>query len=138
MRCTDVMAARSCVPCGPDRSILPLSGWAPIPGARRARPAPNAAPAAWEGSRYGPPPLCCGRIGRGGADTEVDAAYMGGTDPFVCRRVAAHPGLRGGCTLGNALRSPGAGVARSYITPDRRWHTIWRTLAKPGEYSLGP
>lgn len=29
------------------------------------------------------------------------------------------------------------GVARSYSTPDDQWHTIWRTLANPGEYSLG-
>jgi hypothetical protein len=25
------------------------------------------------------------------------------------------------------------GVARSYLTPDAQWHTIWRTLANPGE-----
>lgn len=31
-----------------------------------------------------------------------------------------------------------AGVARSYLTPGRGWHTMWRTLANPGEYSLGP
>jgi hypothetical protein len=24
-------------------------------------------------------------------------------------------------------------VARSYLTPDDPWHTIWRTLANPGE-----
>jgi hypothetical protein len=24
-------------------------------------------------------------------------------------------------------------VARSYVTPGRGWHTIWRTLANPGE-----
>jgi hypothetical protein len=24
-------------------------------------------------------------------------------------------------------------VARSYLTPDAQWHTIWRTLANPGE-----
>ncbi|GHG52323.1 hypothetical protein GCM10018779_13380 [Streptomyces griseocarneus] len=68
---------RSWAPWGPDKSILPLSGWAPVPGALRARPPPNAAPTAWEGSRYGPPPLCWLRSGRCGADTEVDAAYMG-------------------------------------------------------------
>ncbi|GHG52325.1 hypothetical protein GCM10018779_13390 [Streptomyces griseocarneus] len=41
-------------------------------------------------------------------------------------------------TLGNAIGRRVAGVARSYITPGRGWHTIWRTLANPGEYSLGP
>ncbi|EKX67465.1 hypothetical protein STRIP9103_00325 [Streptomyces ipomoeae 91-03] len=25
------------------------------------------------------------------------------------------------------------GVALSYLTPDGPWHTIWRTLANPGE-----
>jgi hypothetical protein len=25
------------------------------------------------------------------------------------------------------------GVALSYLTPDGHWHTIWRTLANPGE-----
>jgi hypothetical protein len=24
-------------------------------------------------------------------------------------------------------------VALSYLTPDAPWHTIWRTLANPGE-----
>jgi hypothetical protein len=31
-------------------------------------------------------------------------------------------------SLGNRV-----GVARSYLTPDAHWHTIWRTLANPGE-----
>ncbi|GHF54595.1 hypothetical protein GCM10018783_24400 [Streptomyces griseosporeus] len=49
------------------------------------------------------------------------------------------PGPAAGCTLGNApvagSRSGGdrVGVARSYLTPVARWHTIWRTLANPGE-----
>jgi hypothetical protein len=59
--------------------------------------------------------------------------YMGDTDPFVCLRIAAstrpvalmHPGE---CPSGNRV-----GVARSYLTPGGHWHTIWRTLANPGE-----
>ncbi|GAA2515211.1 hypothetical protein GCM10010423_03010 [Streptomyces levis] len=70
---------------------------------------------------------------RGGADTEDDAAYMGETDPFVCLRRQRSPGPEarkhpGECPCGDRV-----GVARSYLTPDGRWHTIWRTLANPGE-----
>ncbi|GGW81227.1 hypothetical protein GCM10010320_73960 [Streptomyces caelestis] len=36
-----------------------------------------------------------------------------------------HPGE---CPCGDRV-----GVARSYLTPDDQWHTIWRTLANPGE-----
>ncbi|GAA2449089.1 hypothetical protein GCM10010421_46680 [Streptomyces glaucus] len=62
---------------------------------------------------------------------------MGETDPFVCLQclpgtsahtrpaVPAHPGE---CPCGDRV-----GVARSYLTPDAPWHTIWRTLANPGE-----
>lgn len=48
---------------------------------------------------------------------------------------AARPGSLES-TLGNAsLVHEGnrVGVARSYLTPDAQWHTIWRTLANPGE-----
>jgi len=47
-----------------------------------------------------------------------------------------YPARRLGCTLGNAsLVQEGdrVGVALSYLTPDAQWHTIWRTLANPGE-----
>ncbi|GAA5037808.1 hypothetical protein GCM10023335_86360 [Streptomyces siamensis] len=58
---------------------------------------------------------------------------MGDTDPFVCLRVAALPAPAapehpGECPCGNRV-----GVARSYLTPEVHWHTIWRTLANPGE-----
>ncbi|GAA0930158.1 hypothetical protein GCM10009549_53360 [Streptomyces thermoalcalitolerans] len=59
---------------------------------------------------------------------------MGDTDPFVCLLLHARcprPGRLGapwGMSLGDR-----AGVARSYLTPDGQWHTIWRTLANPGE-----
>ena len=58
--------------------------------------------------------------------------YMGETDPFVCLQVAALPAPAAWFILGNV---PGnrVGVARSYLTPDAHWHTIWRTLANPGE-----
>ncbi|GGY33810.1 hypothetical protein GCM10010384_46270 [Streptomyces djakartensis] len=36
-----------------------------------------------------------------------------------------HPGE---CPCGDRV-----GVALSYLTPDDQWHTIWRTLANPGE-----
>ncbi|GHF58899.1 hypothetical protein GCM10010218_45330 [Streptomyces mashuensis] len=129
---------RSCAPWGPDKSILPLSGCAPSPGPLRVRPAPSAAPTAWEGSRYGPPPLCGGRSDRDGADTEVDAAYMGGTDPFVSANCSAPPSPGPWAPWGMLPGFRVTGVARSYITPDHGWQTTWRTLANPGEYSLGP
>ncbi|HET6360389.1 hypothetical protein, partial [Streptomyces sp.] len=68
-----------------------------------------------------------------GADTEDDAAYMGDTDPFVCLRIAC--ATRPGTGSPPGEWSPGnrVGVAHSYPTPDARWHTIWRTLANPGE-----
>lgn len=73
------------------------------------------------------------RCGRCGADTEDDAVYMGATDPFVCRQVAyAAPPRQPVNTLGN-VSACRAEVARSYVTPGRGWHTIWRTLANPGE-----
>lgn len=65
---------------------------------------------------------------------------MGETDPFVCllcleKQCAARPGrpaaswgMRPPCQDGDRV-----GVARSYLTPDVQWHTIWRTLANPGE-----
>ncbi|MFQ6147627.1 hypothetical protein ACWEGQ_33730 [Streptomyces seoulensis] len=58
---------------------------------------------------------------------------MGETDPFVCLLLtrAARPGRPGapwGMSLGDRV-----GVARSYLTPVAQWHTIWRTLANPGE-----
>ncbi|GHF56399.1 hypothetical protein GCM10018787_00520 [Streptomyces thermodiastaticus] len=33
------------------------------------------------------------------------------------------------CMTGGAR----AGVTHSYLTPQGHWHTIWRTLANPGE-----
>ncbi len=89
IRWTEVIAVRSCAPCGPDKSSLPRGGTGPRAAVRGARP-PGA------GSRYGPVPGSCRRYGRGGADTEDDAAYMGETDPFVCRRIAYAPGPGGG------------------------------------------
>lgn len=50
--------------------------------------------------------------------------------------VGAHPARPPGCTLGNApviTTGDRVGVARSYLTPDAQWHTIWRTLANRGE-----
>ncbi|GHJ25873.1 hypothetical protein TPA0910_03060 [Streptomyces hygroscopicus subsp. sporocinereus] len=82
-------------------------------------------------------PGSCRRYGRGGADTEDDAAYMGETDPFVCRRIAYAPGPGGGAAPWGMrsvqLEPPPGRVTRSYITPPCGWHTIWRTLANPGE-----
>ncbi|WP_328429840.1 hypothetical protein [Streptomyces sp. NBC_00443] len=40
-----------------------------------------------------------------------------------------HPGE---CTS-HIPKGDRVGVARSYLTPDAQWHTIWRTLANPGE-----
>ncbi|GAA3291078.1 hypothetical protein GCM10020295_06980 [Streptomyces cinereospinus] len=62
---------------------------------------------------------------------------MGETDPFVClRRHRATRTDRPGAPWG--MHQPyregdRVGVARSYLTPVGRWHTIWRTLANPGE-----
>ncbi|GGV31322.1 hypothetical protein GCM10010495_54860 [Kitasatospora herbaricolor] len=42
-----------------------------------------------------------------------------------------HPWPAGGAP------DPEGGVAHLYITPRCHWHTMWRTLAKPGECSLG-
>jgi hypothetical protein len=61
---------------------------------------------------------------------------MGETDPFVClqclsKQARSRPGPAGapwGVFLGDRV-----GVALSYLTPDAQWHTIWRTLANPGE-----
>ncbi|GGP95183.1 hypothetical protein GCM10010249_11480 [Streptomyces roseolilacinus] len=83
MRCTEAIAFRSWTPWGPDRSILPLSGPVTAPAQRLLRPA-------WAGPGYGPLPAGAVR-GRGGADTEDDAVYMGETDPFVCRRLRTLP-----------------------------------------------
>ncbi|GCB52799.1 hypothetical protein SNL152K_10156 [Streptomyces sp. NL15-2K] len=44
-------------------------------------------------------------------------------------RYPARPlGAPWGMSLGDRV-----GVARSYLTPDAQWHTIWRALANPGE-----
>jgi len=78
--------------------------------------------------------------------------YMGETDPFVCQQYrcvcATEVPVRRHVSRCRATRPgrPGApwgmhpsyvgdrvGVARSYLTPDAQWHTIWRTLANPGE-----
>ncbi|MCP9946937.1 hypothetical protein LUX12_22395 [Streptomyces somaliensis] len=82
MRCTDAITLRNWAPCGPDRSILPLSGPVAVPAQRLPRPA-------WTGPGCGPP---AGALrGRGEADTEDDAVYMGEADPFVCRRLRTLP-----------------------------------------------
>ena len=128
IRWTDAMAILNCAPCGPERSMRPLSGWAAFATQRLARPG------CVTGARYGPLPTGTVRCwGRGGADTEDDAVYMEETDPFVCRRVAcvAPPGLRAapwGMWAGYR-----GGVAHSYLTPGRGWRNIGRTLANPGE-----
>ncbi|GHF22552.1 hypothetical protein GCM10018772_55210 [Streptomyces fumanus] len=80
---------------------------------------------------------------RVGADTEADAAYMGEPDPFLyllclpelSRRSAGGRAARpaAGGHPGECPRGGRVGVARSYSTPVRPWHTIWRTLANPGE-----
>ncbi|GAB1333827.1 hypothetical protein ACE1SV_04170 [Streptomyces sp. E-15] len=67
------------------------------------------------------------------------AACPASVVPGAC----AHPARPPGHTLGNvpvvrgrrAVTGGGgrAGVALSYLTPDGPWHTIWRTLANPGE-----
>lgn len=66
--------------------------------------------------------------------------YMGDTDPFVClqclSKQARYPARSHGRILGNVPVVPHGnrvGVALSYLTPDAQWHTIWRTLANPGE-----
>lgn len=51
MRCTEASAVRSCAPCAPDRSSLPLSGWVPGPARRRALPAPSTGFAGRAGAR---------------------------------------------------------------------------------------
>ncbi|CAG7619897.1 hypothetical protein SBRY_130113 [Actinacidiphila bryophytorum] len=101
IRCTAATAVRSWVPCGPVKSSLPLSGWAP-PSVPRRRPA------AGRGLTGGS--ATAGYAGRGGADTEDDAEYMGKADPFVCLRVrgagpapASHPGE---CGAGAGWRVP--------------------------------
>ncbi|GAA3587033.1 hypothetical protein GCM10022295_80710 [Streptomyces osmaniensis] len=56
--------------------------------------------------------------------------------PSCAFDVLRYPARSPGCTLGSAARcSKGdrVGVARSYLTPVAQWHTIWRTLANPGE-----
>ncbi|RBL86830.1 hypothetical protein DDE05_07780 [Streptomyces cavourensis] len=73
-----------------------------------------------------------GRSGRGGADTEDDAVYMGETDPFVRRQVTYANPADGRSAPWEYLGLPG-GVALSYLTTSHGWQTIWRTLANPGE-----
>ncbi|MEV0478041.1 hypothetical protein, partial [Streptomyces prunicolor] len=49
----------------------------------------------------------------------------------LSKQARSRPGSAGapwGVSLGDRV-----GVARSYLTPDAQWHTIWRTLANPGE-----
>ncbi len=59
---------------------------------------------------------------------------MGDTDPFVCLLHCVHlparplSGAPWGVPCGDRV-----GVAHSYLTPGAPWHTIWRTLANPGE-----
>ncbi|WP_445399179.1 hypothetical protein ACSMX9_01140 [Streptomyces sp. LE64] len=59
---------------------------------------------------------------------------MGETDPFVCRRLACalDPATDGRAPWG-VLVGRRAEVALSYLTPRAWWHTMWRTLANPGE-----
>jgi len=59
--------------------------------------------------------------------------YMGETDPFVCQQVAALPAPAALVHPGECPWDNRVGVARSYMTPVAQWHTIWRTLANPGE-----
>ncbi|GHH72883.1 hypothetical protein GCM10018793_10610 [Streptomyces sulfonofaciens] len=58
---------------------------------------------------------------------------MGRTDPFVCLRIpcTARPGAT--CAPWGVRPGRRAGAALSYLTPPTHWHTIWRTLANPGE-----
>jgi len=58
---------------------------------------------------------------------------MGDTDPFVCLRITALPAPAASVHPGECPYGDQVGVARSYLTPDAHWHTIWRTLANPGE-----
>ena len=58
---------------------------------------------------------------------------MGEQIPSCACDVSAlpRPALTGtpwGMSLGDRV-----GVAHSYLTPVAQWHTIWRTLANPGE-----
>src|SRR6478735_6006423 len=128
MRCTEAMAIRSCAPWAPDRSSLPLSGWEPGPAARRVRPGADACGAA-RGARYGPPPAPRGRSGRGGADTEDDAVYMGETDPFVRRQVACAAPAGGRSAPWGVPRAAGRGGA---FLPDTGVR-VAQHLATPGE-----
>ncbi|GAA1298233.1 hypothetical protein GCM10009579_77480 [Streptomyces javensis] len=79
-------------------------------------------------------PGSCRRYGRGGTDTEDDAAYMGETDPFVCRRIAYAPGPGDGAApwgmrFGRTRAATGPGNALLHHTPVRVAHH----LADPGE-----
>ncbi|GGX01470.1 hypothetical protein GCM10010297_23870 [Streptomyces malachitofuscus] len=53
--------------------------------------------------------------------------------PSCACDVIAPPGPAARRTLGECPCGDGVVVARSYSTPDGPWHTIWRTLANPGE-----
>ncbi|CAD5914609.1 protein of unknown function [Streptomyces sp. KY75] len=128
MRCTEAMAIRTCAPCGPERSMRPLRGPAPGPAARRVRPRPCAGAPAW-GARYGPPPVPMGRSGRGGADTEDDAVYMGETDPFVRRQVTCANPADGRSAPWGVPRAAGRGGAFLPDTGSR----VADHLADPGE-----
>ncbi|GAA3130053.1 hypothetical protein GCM10010449_58950 [Streptomyces rectiviolaceus] len=59
--------------------------------------------------------------------------YMGDTDPFVCLRIAAPPAPAASVHPGECPAVVRVGVAHSYLTPGVPWHTMWRTLANPGE-----
>src|SRR5690606_35162884 len=93
-------------------------------------------------------PLSEGRgRGRGGADTEDDAAYMGETDPFVClrRHRTTRPGARR--TLGSVPAAAGSCwriPTRHPMPPGTPSSAPWRTLANsrpatlPGLLSTQP
>ncbi|GHF34621.1 hypothetical protein GCM10017776_61380 [Streptomyces griseoluteus] len=51
----------------------------------------------------------------------------------VCHELRAHLARSSQAHPGECPWEDRAGVALSYLTPDVHWHTIWRTLANPGE-----
>ncbi|CAM5696583.1 hypothetical protein SCALM49S_08229 [Streptomyces californicus] len=100
-RCTEAIAIRTCAPCGPDRSILPLSGPASGPGARLG-PGPYLRRCAGVRSQIGPGARAhrAERSGRGG---HGGRCCVHGRDRSLRAptRYVRQPGRRPALTLGS-------------------------------------
>lgn len=137
IRCTEASAVRSCAPCGPDRSSLPLSGWVPVPrpagSGRRLAPVPDAG-----GLQVGAATRLEGAVGPYGGGHGGRCCVHDGSDPFVRRRVAYAFPSRTADTLGSATRLPFNRTTPAGRPPGRGGAFLPDTRARVADHMAPP